>query len=126
MKSLKEKPELIMKKSLTITISTKKWFMVYPLSLPTTQKIVYSSINFSVMLYILIKSYINSGLSFALHVPSVMYMTKPTASVLWMCATNLQCILQKKLIYWSLHQRVPPLLLSMFKIKTSSCLIIYF
>ena len=47
--------------------------MVYPVSLHTIQKFESSSINSS-MLYILIKSYINSKLSLALNVPSVTYI----------------------------------------------------
>ena len=40
--------------------------------------------------------------------------------------TNSEYILQKKLIYRSYHHRIPSLVLLMFKIKTISCLIIYF
>ena len=58
------------------TISTGKKFIAYPVSLSTTQKFLSSSINSSVMLYILIKSNINSELPLALNVPSVMYIMK--------------------------------------------------
>ena len=49
--------------------------MGYSVTLPTI-KFVSFSINFPIMFYFLIKSYINLELSLALNVPSVIYMMK--------------------------------------------------
>ena len=67
------------------------------------QKFESSSVNSSIMFYILIKSSINSELSLALNVPSVIYMMKHhgiyimNAFVHKIYGTNLDYILQKKM-----------------------------
>ena len=80
------------------------WKVIYGIP-RTTQKFLSSSINSSIMFYILIKSYINSEFSLALNVPSVIYIMKQRCIYLMnvimhkIHGTNLDYILQKKLIY---------------------------
>ena len=83
------------------------WKIIYGITRIAIQKFISSSINSSIMFYILIKIYIDSELCLALNVPSVIYMMKPH-SIYFMnvflhkiSGPNLKYILQKRMIYQS-------------------------